>query len=178
MNTLNRIRSKVNGRTSDTDDGSRAYTALRERVMERLDEGRHLTSEKIDEAINRAVSSATTASDMTKEQIARAAERVRRELTGARENVEERSEAVREKIVPPRPKTRFLVLASAAMGIGSFLFGRLSTTPRRSRTYQKGDEVEPGLLICDNCDTRLQIVSRTHLPACSNCRHTRFSKIG
>jgi hypothetical protein len=169
--------SSVKERISDAGVDSHVYADLKERVLDRLESTREATSEKVDEAIDYAVSSATQATDFTKEQLAKASERVRQEIRDVSENVTHSGEALRTRLAPSRPRNRYLLLASAAMGIGSFLLGRLSSTPRASDVYRKGDTAGPGLFMCRNCGTRLQLESKTRLPGCSSCHKTEFSKI-
>lgn len=178
MNTLDELKERLlNKKDSVKSDSSDAYEAIKESVAKRLEDSRSATRESIDEAINSAVASVTATSEHTKEQINQGATRLRRELEEIRESAAEAGRSAIDKVTPGRPRSRFLVLASAAMGVGTFLLGRLSSKPRSLGKFDTGDTAGPGLFVCHNCDTRLQLESETRMPECSNCHNRSFSQI-
>lgn len=175
LNRLNREAAK--DAISGLSDDDRAYNDIRKRVMKRLDDSRHATAERIEEATENAANSARSAAEFTTDQISRATERVRREMNGVGETATQKTDAVREKITPSRPKFRYLVIASAALGVGNFLLGRWSRSPRRAEIFKKGDKADAGLYSCRSCGTRLQMSSRGNIPECSNCKSREFARV-
>lgn len=152
------------------------YDKLARRFNELYREGREQGRDAMATALEKARGQLTELGEFSTERGEELKRYLGRDLDQLVAEARQLGDEAREQLHPSRLGAGALASLADALEFTSKALHALSDKTRKTLTYRTGEVTSAGTLTCQACGHALQLRKTGHVPPCSKCRGTLFSK--
>jgi len=157
-----------------------AYEELLKRTHEAMTHARQETAPVLRELLDKARDNMVELGELTREEAAKVAEYVERDIKDAAAYISRTGEDLRQwwRFDVSQIQERMLEMFSGVADQTSVQLQNWARQARQAVGYHTGEITGPGTLICAACGAELHMHKPGHIPPCPKCHATLFRRSG
>ena len=152
------------------------FEKLAARTRELFEQSVEKSRASLSAALDKAKQEMVAAGSVTAEKGEQLRSMVLRDLEATREELHSAVNKARQGFDPSRIGFGVLGLMQSFAESVSDAFSDMAETLQSKRTYKTGEICGPGTLTCDACGKTMSMAQTGHVPPCSGCKKTEFSR--
>ncbi|MCB0218952.1 MAG: hypothetical protein KDH09_04600 [Chrysiogenetes bacterium] len=152
------------------------YERLAKETRKAFEKASKKSAEALDESLAFARKEIDRAGEFSKEQLDKAEIFLKRDLEETAGDFERLGDKASELLHPSRLGAGLLDLSTQLLNNASDALKKLASRADSARTYHSGEITGPGTLVCKGCGKEIHLKATGHIPPCSGCAKTEFSK--
>ncbi|MDX8378667.1 MAG: hypothetical protein R8K48_01265 [Gallionella sp.] len=155
---------------------SRQYDLLASKFKELYFAGKVRGRESMSEALEKAHDQLTALGEFSTEQGEELKQYLARDLDQTICDAQQLGEEAKDRLHPARLGAGALASIATVLELTSNALRTLSDKTKEQLTYKMGEMTSAGTLTCQVCGQTLHLKKTSHIPPCSKCQGSLFSK--
>lgn len=152
------------------------YERMAKETRKAFENASKKTTEALDDALDYAKKELDRAEVASKDTLERVEKFLKRDLEQTASDFERLGDKASELLHPSRLGAGLLDLSSELLNNAADAFKKLAKRADDARIYHSGEMTGPGTLVCKGCGKEMHFKHTGHIPPCSSCKKTEFSK--
>lgn len=155
---------------------SRQYDLLASKFKELYFSGKARGRESMSEALEKAHEQLTALGELSAEQGEELKQYLARDLDQTIYDAQQLGEEAKDRLHPARLGAGALASIATVLELTSNALRTLSDKTKEQLTYKTGEMTSAGTLTCQACGQTMHLKKTGHIPPCSKCQGSLFSK--